>query len=400
MKKIVAVSVCLFIILSGFTDKVTAQEAPAENELYARAAVLMDGDSGRVLYEKNGKEALANASTTKILTCIIALENCDANQIVEFSETASKAPKVHLGAKCGSRFWMKDLLYAMMLESYNDCAVAIAEQIAGTVENFSSIMNSYAEKIGCKDTHFLTPNGLDAQNENEFHHTTAEDLALIMRFCIKESKKAEAFLKITGEKEYHFTDVDEKQKYNCYNHNAFLQMMDGAISGKTGFTGNAGYCYVGALEKDGRTYIVALLACGWPNNRSYKWSDTKKLMQYGMDNYRRTELDDIALEEEKSEAVPVENAQGDRIGESVKARLLCVKIYDTKSVLLKEGEQIKVEYHVAKRLTAPVKKGTIAGEISLKAGNIEVRKYRLITEKAIPEIDFIWCIRKVAGQML
>ena len=399
MKKIVAVSVCFFIILSGSADKVTAQGAPTENELYAKAAVLMDGDSGRVLYEKNGKEALANASTTKILTCIIALENCDADQIVEFSETASKAPKVHLGAKCGSRFWMKDLLYAMMLESYNDCAVAIAEQIAGTVENFSSVMNSYAEKIGCKDTLFLTPNGLDAQNENEFHHTTAEDLALIMRYCIKESQKAEAFLKITGEKEYYFTDIEGKHRYDCYNHNAFLQMMDGAISGKTGFTGNAGYCYVGALEKDGRTYIVALLACGWPNNRSYKWSDTKKLMQYGMDNYRRMELDEIALAEGKAEAVPVENAQGDHIGEKVKAKLLCVKIYDTKSVLLKEGEQIKVEYHVAKRLTAPVEKGPIAGEISLKAGNVEVRKYRLITEKAIPEIDFVWCIRKVAGQM-
>ena len=138
LKKIVALSVCFFIILSGSADKVTAQGAPTENELYAKAAVLMDGDSGRVLYEKNGKEALANASTTKILTCIIALENCDADQIVEFSKTASKAPKVHLGAKCGSRFWMKDLLYAMMLESYNDCAVAIAEQIAGTVENFSA----------------------------------------------------------------------------------------------------------------------------------------------------------------------------------------------------------------------------------------------------------------------
>ena len=295
LKRAISFIICLIILFTYPTKLMAAQEPPEEAELFAKAAVLMDGGSGRVLYSKNGSEALANASTTKILTCIIALENCDLEQIAEVSVQAAKAPKVHLGAPAGQKFRMKDLIYAMMLESFNDCAVVIAEQVAGTTEHFSKMMNDYAKKIGCADTFFITPNGLDAQKDSQFHHTTAEDLAQIMRYCIKESPKADQFLKITGEAEYTFTDVSGKYAYHCYNHNAFLKMMDGAISGKTGFTGNAGYCYVGALEQNGKTYIVALLACGWPNNKTYKWSDTRKLMEYGLAAYERCNLDDIAL---------------------------------------------------------------------------------------------------------
>lgn len=252
LKRAISFIICLIILFTYPTKLMAAQEPPEEAELFAKAAVLMDGGSGRVLYSKNGSEALANASTTKILTCIIALENCDLEQIAEVSVQAAKAPKVHLGAPAGQKFRMKDLIYAMMLESFNDCAVVIAEQVAGTTEHFSKMMNDYAKKIGCADTFFITPNGLDAQKDSQFHHTTAEDLAQIMRYCIKESPKADQFLKITGEAEYTFTDVSGKYAYHCYNHNAFLKMMDGAVSGKTGFTGNAGYCYVGALEQNGK----------------------------------------------------------------------------------------------------------------------------------------------------
>ena len=247
-------------------------EKPDQNSLYAKAAVLMDADSGSILYEKNGHQAMANASTTKILTCIIALENCDLDSEVTVSTLAASQPKVHLGMREGQKFYLKDLLYGLMLESYNDCAVAIAEHIAGTTGDFAKLMNDKAEEIGCEDSYFITPNGLDAKNENGFHHTTAADLSLIMRYCIKTSEMAEQFLTITREGQYQFSDIDGKNSYTCCNHNAFLQMMDGALSGKTGFTGNAGYCYVGALKRDDRTFIVALLACGWPNNKTYKWA--------------------------------------------------------------------------------------------------------------------------------
>ncbi len=111
--------------------RVRAQDVPAESELYAKSAVLMDADSGRILYEKNGHEAMANASTTKILTCIVALENCDPASVVTVSKNAASQPKVHLGMHEGQQFYLRDLLYGLMLESYNDCAVAIAEFAAG-----------------------------------------------------------------------------------------------------------------------------------------------------------------------------------------------------------------------------------------------------------------------------
>ena len=201
LKRAISFIICLIILFTYPTKLMAAQEPPEEAELFAKAAVLMDGGSGRILYSKNGSEALANASTTKILTCIIALENCDLEQITEVSVQAAKAPKVHLGAPAGQKFRMKDLIYAMMLESFNDCAVVIAEQVAGTTEHFSKLMNDYAKKIGCKDTFFITPNGLDAQKDSQFHHTTAEDLAQIMRYCIKETPKADQYMKITAEAE-------------------------------------------------------------------------------------------------------------------------------------------------------------------------------------------------------
>ena len=125
--------------------KCIASEEPKENELYAKAAVLMDGDSGRILFSKNGSEALANASTTKILTCILALESGKTEEIVTASARAANAPKVHLGMQAGQQFYLKDLLYALMLESFNDCAVAIAEHVSGSTEAFAEKMNMKAK---------------------------------------------------------------------------------------------------------------------------------------------------------------------------------------------------------------------------------------------------------------
>ena len=172
--------------------RVRAQDVPAESELYAKSAVLMDADSGRILYEKNGHEAMANASTTKILTCIVALENCDPASVVTVSKNAASQPKVHLGMHEGQQFYLRDLLYGLMLESYNDCAVAIAEFAAGEVQGFAALMNAKAEELGCEDSYFITPNGLDAKDDAGFHHTTAADLAKIMKYCIKESLKITA----------------------------------------------------------------------------------------------------------------------------------------------------------------------------------------------------------------
>lgn len=379
---------------------VEAAETPKETELYAKAAVLMDADSGRILYEKDGYEALANASTTKILTCIIALENCDLDSQATVSSYAAAQPKVHLGMREGQKFYLKDLLYGLMLESFNDCAVVIAEHIAGDVTHFADMMNEKAKEIGCEDSYFITPNGLDGKDEIGFHHTTAADLARIMRYCIKLSPKRAEFLQITGTAQHSFSDAERKSNYSCYNHNAFLQMMDGALSGKTGFTGTAGYCYVGALERDGRTYIVALLACGWPNNKSFKWSDTRKLMLYGIENYSKKNLQRIELEKDELAPIPVVAGQGKAIGEETSVNVALEDYEGYRELLLAQDEEVTLRYELADKLYAPVEKGAYVGRIRYMLGDEVLGEYRITAADEVRKIDFKWCFVRVIEQMM
>ena len=273
MKKIKKYLRFWLLFFLWLTCPAQAEENQGPETLYARSAVLMDADSGRILFEKNGEERLANASTTKILTCILALEKGEPEETVTFSEEAVRQPEVHLGASKGEVFYLGDLLYSLMLESHNDTAVAVAEAVSGSTAAFAEEMNQKAKEIGCTETHFVSPNGLDWEDEDGPHETTAGDLARLLRYCIHQSPKKEEFLKITRTGEKSFSNLSGTRTYSCTNHNAFLSMMDGALTGKTGFTGKAGYCYTGALSDGDRTFIIALLACGWPNNKTYKWSD-------------------------------------------------------------------------------------------------------------------------------
>ena len=376
------------------------ENAPKESELYAKAAVLMDADSGRILYTKNGTVALANASTTKILTCILALEYSQPDAVVEASNRAASAPKVHLGMNAGQRFYMLDLLHALMLESYNDCAVAIAEHIAGSVEDFAGLMNQKAKEIGCKDTYFITPNGLDGTDERGFHHTTAADLALLMRYCVMQSEKKDEFRAITATRSYSFCEIDSGRNYNVTNRNAFLDMMQGAFSGKTGFTGNAGYCYVGALTRDDRTYIVALLACGWPNNRTYKWDDSKKLMRFGIENFEKVNLDRIKIDLEKIGSITVKNGQGSYIGDTTYAQVKLEQVQGVDELLVAKGEEIKVSYQIKRELNAPVESGTCVGKVCVSVTNEVLREYNVIIINSVDEINFYWCWKIIMKSFL
>ena len=364
-------------------------ETITETDLYARSAVLMDADSGRVLYEKNGYDKLPMASTTKIMTCIIALEEGDMDQICEASSYAASQPEVHIGVAAGERFRLKDLLYSLMLESHNDAAVMIAEAVAGSVEAFAERMNQKAWDLGCQDTYFITPNGLDQADEQGIHSTTAADLATIMAYCIQN----EDFLEITQTSSYTFSDVDGKHTVSCNNHNSFLNMMDGALSGKTGFTGNAGYCYVGALERDGKTFVVALLACGWPNNKTYKWSDTKKLMSYGLDNYEYRNV------WESPELAPVTVLDGipesGNLDDMVHVSLRLEKEQEL-PVLLSAEEQVEVKWELPEFLQAPINEGTAVGRvIYMLEGNV-LESCAIVAAENVEEVNFLWCLRKAA----
>lgn len=372
--------------------------APEElKNLYAQSAVLIDADSGRVLFEKNGQEQRPMASTTKIMTCILALELGSPEDEVTASANAASQPKVHLGVGEGERFRLRDLLYSLMLESHNDAAVMIAEHIGGSVQGFADKMNAKAAELGCEQTYFITPNGLDSQDGQGVHSTTAEELARIMRYCILISPEKEEFLKITGTMSHVFSTVDGSRSFSCVNHNAFLGMMDGALSGKTGFTNNAGYCYVGALQKDGKTLIVALLACGWPNNKSYKWSDTKKIMQYGLENYEYRNVH----QELKPDPVPVEGGvpQSGRPKDPCMANLY-IDDKDTSEMayLLRADESVAVEYEAVKYLEAPVEKGQEVGVVRYLLDGEILREFPIKTAEEIDKIDYTWCLKHILSR--
>ncbi len=379
-----------FVLLFEFTVHAETIEEP--QNLYAQSAVLMDAESGRVLYEKEGNKILAMASTTKIMTCILALERGKLDDVVTVSSNAVDQPKVHLGMREKEQFVLRDLLYSLMLESHNDSAVAIAEHIGGSTEGFANLMNEKAKELGCNHTYFITPNGLDAVDDKGMHATTATDLARIMSYCIMESPKKEEFLEITGTATHSFSNVEDTRTFSCSNRNTFLEMMEGAISGKTGFTGKAGYCYVGAVRQGKRTFVVALLACGWPNNKNYKWKDTKKLMEYAVDNYEYRELEqDVDLPcVEVCNGIPEEETLFETSYAKVK-----VKWEEGQSFLCRKDERIELTVQCKEVLEAPVREGKIIGEVIYRLDGKIISEVPIIVEESVNERQVSWVFEKV-----
>ncbi|WP_343209139.1 D-alanyl-D-alanine carboxypeptidase family protein [Anaerolentibacter hominis] len=356
-------------------------EIKEPEKLYARAACLMDGDSGRVLYEKDGYEPMAMASTTKIMTCTVILEHADLEDVVTVSKYASTMPDVQLNIVEGEQYRLKDLLYSLMLESHNDVAVALAEHVGGSVEGFAELMNQKAAELGCTDTHFVTPNGLD----DEDHYTTAVDLARIGSYAIQN----EMFLEITNTPSYQFSELTKGRSFSVTNKDKFLYLYDGAIGIKTGFTGNAGYCFAGAVKKDGKTLVSTVLGSGWPPNKNYKWTDTDKLMDYGMENFTMT---DIFEHDKQFEPVLVLNGQEEGV------ELACDDA--ELSLLLRKDETAEVRYQIPLSLEAPVEAGSQVGRACYYINGELYREFPIYTAGEVKAIDYGWCLKQTVARWL
>ena len=357
--------------------------------LYARSAALVDADSGRVLLGKEEHVMRPMASTTKIMTCILALEKGNPKDLVTASANAAAQPKVHLGMHEGEAFYLGDLLYSLMLESHNDSAVAIAEAVAGSVEKFADMMNRKAAELGCGDTCFVTPNGLDAEDpeSGKIHSTTAEDLARILRYCILYSPAKNEFLAITRAPSHAFSDLSGMRTFSCVNHNALLTSMEGAVSGKTGFTGKAGYCYVAALKKEGKAFTVALLGCGWPPHKTYKWADMRKLDQYAFDTYNWYDIFD------REKTFPeVEVRRGVKGTTALTLNLPSEK--QMFLMLLRADEKPDIRYEYPTELEAPVHEGQEVGQASYYINDEQVAAYPIYAAETVEKIDYGWCLRR------
>lgn len=333
-------------------------------ELTSESAFLMERSTGNVLYEKNAEKKMYPASTTKILTAIIAIENCDLNEIATVSQNAiSLVPKGYsnAGLVAKENLTIEDLLYALMLNSANESANVLAEHISGSISEFSKLMNEKAKEIGCINSNFVNANGMHDEN----HYTTAADLALIANYCMNN----ETFRKIVSTTTYELpnTNIIKAQRI-MKNTNMLIfenskYYYEYAIGVKTGFTSQAGNCLVTCSSKDGIELIGVTLKAGTTSSdSSIRFTDGKALLEYGYENYvlaqiiqKDTLIDNIeikkATKETKNLSIVVEND----ITDFVKKDL--------------EIKQTKVE--INSELEAPISKGTVVGKITYTVGEKE-----------------------------
>lgn len=276
-RELISVGLALAVLII-FTSTDPGWSFSPDEEMTARAALLMDAATGKVLYQKEADLRLPPASTTKVLTAILALESGrKLSESLTVSKEATRVPASKLYLRPGQHLSIEELLYGIMLASANDASVVLAEGIAGSVARFSELMTKKAHAIGATNSHFTNPHGLTAPD----HYSTARDLAILFRYAMKNS----TFREIVQTK---FSSVSTTarvrkkvvpRRISVRNHNRLLWGFDGAIGGKTGYTHAAQKCFVGAVQRNGTTLIISILGA------RDQWGDTKRLLEYGFDNY-------------------------------------------------------------------------------------------------------------------
>ncbi|WP_172674135.1 D-alanyl-D-alanine carboxypeptidase family protein [Syntrophomonas palmitatica] len=332
-----------------------------------KAVILIDASSGRVLYGKNIHNHLPPASITKIMTALLVIEKGSLNQNVKISSNAAGTPESSIWLEAGEKLTRLQLLYALMLNSGNDAAVALAESTAGSVDNFVKLMNRRAGQLGMKDSNFINPHGLDASG----HYTSAYDLGVLSRKAMQNS----LFRQVVSTKTYNIPWAGNDYDRLLINHNKLLWKYDYAIGIKTGYTTKSGNCLVGAAQKGDFTLIAVTL------DSSSTYQDMAQMFDYGFDNYHKKL---IKPAQQLSVEVPVINGLADK----VKARP------ETDLVMaVTDHEAGRVSYKICPKdqVAAPVKKNQIlgkcqiiiagreAGQVSLRACNSVGRKAPLLT---------------------
>ncbi len=305
------------------------------------AGVIIAADTNEIIYEKNSERRLPMASTTKIMTAIVALENSAPDEEVTVSANAERQEGSSIYLRRGDKIRMEDLLYGLMLNSGNDAAVAVAEYISGNVEGFSLEMNRLAEKIGANNSSFKNPNGLfDAE-----HYTTAYDLAKITAYAMRNDD----FKKIVSAKEKS-AKINNSEVLYFHNHNKLLKMYEGSIGVKTGFTKRSGRCLVSAAERNGVTLIAVTL------NAPDDWNDHIKMLDYG---FSKCATKEILAKNQPLKSLNTES--GEQI-DAVLGEGISVTAIDGKA------PPSEVKLHIAERLGAPIFKGEKIGEAEVYVG--------------------------------
>ena len=312
----------------------------------AAAAILVDADSGRVLYEQNADARMRIASTTKILTALVAVQDGDLRELVTVGPAAAGTEGSSMYLKTGERLRLETLLYGLLLSSGNDAAVAIAEHVSGSVPAFVDRMNETARRLGMTHSSFANPNGLDHEN----HYSTARDMALLARAAVRN----ETLLRIAS------TKTVTVGGRTMTNHNKLLSRVEGCIGLKTGYTRAAGRTLVSCAERNGRRLIAVTLQDG------NDWLDHQALYAYGFSEWP---LQSGVAAGEPVGTVPIAG------GSRREAKLLAGASF---SWPLRTGESLERSLVLPTPLRAPLKAGTAVGEVVFTLSGAEVGRVPLL----------------------
>lgn len=349
----------------------SASSSVEEPKINARAAIIYDRTTKQIIWGKNESEKRPMASTTKIMTAIVVLENSNLSDVVTISKKAAGTGGSKLKISTGDKITVNDLLYGLMLRSGNDAAVALAEYVGGSIEGFADLMNKKAKELGLSNTNFVTPHGLD----NEDHYTTAYELAVITDYALNN----ETFAKIVNTKSTAISINGNNR--NIYNTNELLGYMQGVDGVKTGFTNGAGRCLVTSCTRDNNQIITVVLGCDTKKQRT---SDSTKLIEYAFKNYTRINLEEKIQNEFEnwqqinSKRIYINKANNQEI--SLELGEIHKKIIPIK---IGEERNIKIEINAIYNYEAPVEEGRKIGNIIVKNNEEIMDSIDIICSKTV-----------------
>ena len=391
IKKVISFMSVTIILIMNFTivfaddenEEITQEDyvqvinqTKDEPTLNSRIAVAYDRKSGEVIWGKDEHKRTAMASTTKIMTAIVTLENCDLTQTVTISKKSAGTGGSRLGLKADDKITMNDLLYGLMLKSGNDAAVAIAETVGGSVEGFAELVNEKAKELKLENTHYVTPHGLDDPE----HYTTAVELAKLADYALQN----ETFAKIVNTKNYTVT-INGYPK-SISNTNELLGYLEGVNGVKTGFTNNAGRCLVTSVNRNGFEIITVILQA---DTKKFRTADSIKLIEYIYKNYEPVNIKEIVDEQFKrwcsinTSRIQINKCKNNNLE-------LYIDNLDNDVIPIKktDNDKIQIEVNNLFYFEAPLQQNTIIGTIKVNLDGktvdvIEIKNKNTIQKKDI-----------------
>ena len=346
----------------------SSSELPTIN---SRAYVVIDRKSNTVLVGKNENQKKKMASTTKIMTALIVIENCDLSETVEISKKSASTGGSRLGLKTGDKITVYDLLYGLMMRSGNDSAVALAEHTAGSISSFADLMNQKAVELGLSNTHFVTPHGLD---EDE-HYTTAYELALLSNYAMNN----EIFAKIVGTKNYTIT-INGYPK-TLTNTNELLGSLNGVYGIKTGFTNGANRCLVTCCKRGEMDLICVVLGA---DTKKYRTTDSIKLLEYSFSNFKYVNIEKMVSN--YFETWKENNKNSFTINKGISSYLdLKYEDLEHSTIPVRNDLVDKFQFYITCDyvLDSPISKGTSIGTITLSLEDKTIYSGNIITDSDV-----------------